>query len=431
MHKKHYSMRFASQTLLLTLVLLNLGADASAASLNDFVGQIVSKHPRTAAAVEAISASESLVDAAKGAWLPQVSGAGQVGSNRSTISGGSNSGIRPGLSASQLVYDGGKADNNIKGREQDTLATVAQRDEVVQTLTARVTEAYLEWHRQNRLLALADEQLRALDRFDRMVTEIASFDKGRGSDRRLVTARIVQILNARDSRALSTRDAVMQIQQICACNLVPAVAPPQFALLMPEKAPTEAGRELLRAHPSVIGALARRDSTVADADAAAAWWKPTLEFQLSSQTEQDYTGKTKYFGLNSAMLNVRANVFDGNVGAAKEKSIRARARSAEASLDATVTELEAEANRHWTLISERKLRVASLKNLVEETDGAFDVVFEQFKLGRRSVIELLSYENERFAARGQVISEEMDIEVSRVRWLNSTGKLTEKLGVRG
>jgi outer membrane protein TolC len=59
------------------------------------------------------------------------------------------------------------------------------------------------------------------------------------------------------------------------------------------------------------------------------------------------------------------------------------------------------------------------------------VVYEQFKLGRRSVIELLTYENERYAARGQVISEEMDMEVARARWLNAIGKLTDKLRTRG
>ena len=433
---------------LLGLVLLCLGAGAGAAepslllkpalrigagaaSLTDFVNQIVSQHPRTAAATEAIGSSEALIEAAKGALLPQVSGTGQAGRSQSALSGASNNAFRPGISASQLLYDGGRTDNNIKGREQDALAATAQRDEVILTLTSRIAEAYLEWHRQNLLLALANEQLNALDRFDRLVREIASFDRGRASDQRLVTARIVQTRNARDSRAVSARDAVKQMQQICACALTPGVAPPEFAKLLPETAPAEGGMALLREHPAVIGALARRDSTVADADSAAAWWIPTLEFQLSSQSEITATGGNRYFGQNSAFLNLKANVFDGNVGAAREQAIRARARSAEATLSATLAELEAEASRYWNAIEERKQRIVSLKNLVEETDAAFDVVFEQFKLGRRSVIELLTYENERYAARAQVVSEEMDREVSRMRWLNAIGKLPEKLGARG
>jgi adhesin transport system outer membrane protein len=401
------------------------------ASLIDFVDQIIARHPRAAAAAEAIGASESLVEAAKGAWLPQVSGGGQVGRSLSSTTGVAGSGLRPGVSASQLLYDGGRTDNNIKGREQETVAATAQRDELVLALTSRVSEAYLEWHRQNRLLTLADEQLIALDRFDQMVREIASFDKGRASDQRLVTARIVQVRNARDSRAVSARDAIKQMQQVCACNLVPRVAPPPFATLMPDSPPAETGLALLREHPAVVGAMARRDGTIADADAAAAWWKPTVELQVSSQSDLNAAGNTRYFAQNTAFLNLKANVFDGNTGAAREQAIRARARSADATLTATLTELEAEASRHWSAVEERKSRIASLNGLVVETDAAFEVVYEQFKLGRRSVIELLTYENERYAARAQVISEEMDMEIARARWLNAVGRLTDKLRTRG
>ncbi|MFM9967844.1 MAG: TolC family protein [Burkholderiales bacterium] len=397
-------------------------------SLIDFVDVIVTKHPRAAAAAEAIGASESLVEAAKGALLPQISGTGQAGRSLSSTTGAAGSGFRPGISASQLLYDGGRTDNNIKGREQETLAATAQRDEIILNLTSRITEAYIEWHRQNRLLTLANEQLIALDRFDRLVTEIASFDKGRLSDKRLVSARIAQVRNGRDARAVAARDAIRQMQQVCVCNLTPGVAPPPFAALLPAQAPSEMGMALFGQHPSILVAMARRDGNLADAEAAAAWWIPSVELQLSSQADLNAPGGgTRYFAQNAAFINLRANVFDGNSGAAREQSVRARARSAEATLTATLNELEAEANRHWSAIEERKSRVVSLNSMIAETDEAFDVVFEQFKLGRRSVIELLTYENERFAARGQVISEELDMEISRARWLNAVGKLTEKL----
>ena len=429
------------------LALLGLGAGASAAtpslvlkpaptigaggaSLSDYVKQIVSNHPRTAAAAESTASSEALIEAAKGARLPQISGSASSGRSQSQTTGVISSGFRPGVSASQLLYDGGRTDNNIKGREQDALAASAQRDEVILNLTARISEAYLEWYRQSRLLAMADEQLIALDRFDRLVKEIASFDKGRASDERLVTSRIVQTRNARDARAVSVRDTIKQMQQVCVCALTPAVAPPEFARLLPETVQPEGVVAMLRQHPTVIGALARRDSTVADADAAAAWWVPTLELQLSSYSEITASGGHRYFSQNAAFLNLKGNVFDGNTGASREHAIRARARSLEATLRATLTELEAEANRYWNAVEDRKSRITSLNNVIAETDAAFDVVFEQFKLGRRSVIELLTYENERYAVRSQLISEEMDMEVSRMRWLNAVGKLSEKLGAR-
>lgn len=431
----------------LGLALLWLGAGAIAAtpgpvlkpaphtgtggvSLSDFVRQIASDHPRTAAAAESTASSEALTEAAKGARLPQISGSAASGRSQSPLTGVINSGFRPGVSASQLLYDGGRTDNNIKGREQDALAAAAQREEVVLSLTSRMAEAYLEWHRQNRLLALADQQLIALDRFDRLVKEISSFDRGRTSDERLVNSRIVQTRNLRDARAVNVRDNIKQMQQICVCALTPAIAPPEFARLLPEYLPADGGAALLREHPSVIGAQARRDSNIADADAAAAWWVPTLELQLSSFSEITAAGGHRYFSQNAAYLNLKGNVFDGRTGAFREDAIRARARSLDATLNATMTELEAEANRYWSAVEERKGRITSLQNVIVETDAAFDVVFEQFKLGRRSVIELLTYENERYAVRGQLIAEEMDMEVSRMRWLSAVGKLPEKLGAR-
>jgi outer membrane protein TolC len=397
------------------------------ASLNDFLWVIGELHPRIVAATESANSSAYLTDAARGAWLPQVTANVQAGSNHSALYSGSNNSVRPGVTASQLVFDGGKTSNSIKAREEDTAAAIAQHNELKLTLTSRLAETYLEWHRQTELQKLSNEQLLALGKIEKTVADIASFDKGRASELTLVKMRISQLANSQEARSLAIRDVAMQLQQICSCTLVPTEAPPNLGKFLPVHEPDNVG-DLLRAqHPAILGATARRNSANAEAEAAAAWWKPSVALQLSSQTEQDYFGKTRQFGLNSIGLSVSAPLFDGNTSNAREYAARARTRSSDADLTAGISELEAESHRLWMLVEQRKQRIATLKQLVQETNNTFDIVLEQFKLGRRNVIEVLSYENERFAARGQAISEEVDQDLARAKWLASIGKLNEKL----
>lgn len=420
----HAGMR----ALALAVLTLTATAPAHAASLQDFVRQVVHAHPRLLAATENIRAMESATDAAKGALLPQVSASSLVGRTRSTIYNGTTDGFQPGIGATQLLFDGGKTDYNIKAREKDAEATAAQKAEQTEALTSQLTESYFEWHRQRQLLQLGDEQLIALGRFERMVSDIASFDKGRISDLTLVKTRISQVATSRDSRALSTNDLVMQLRQLCACRLTPSATPPTLAEFMPRFEPDDLEQQLQQGHPAILGAKARRDSAYADAKAANAWWKPTVELMVDSQTEQDYNGHKRYFGQNMLALNVKANLFDGNTANSKANSASAHARSTDALLDATLADQENEAHRLWALIELRKERMQRLQSMVKDTDNAFDVVFEQFKLGRRTIIELLSYENERFLARSQVISEDIDLQIARAKWLSALGKLAASLG---
>ena len=136
-------------------------------------------------------------------------------------------------------------------------------------------------------------------------------------------------------------------------------------------------------------------------------------------------------GLNTVGLNIQASIFDGNTGRAKAQAANAQLNSAESLANAARIELESELRRQAMLIEQHQRRLQTLNALVGETDQAFNIVLDQFKLGRRTVIELLSYESERFAARAQVVSEEIDLEQARGRWLAAAGVLTERLSRRG
>ena len=412
---------------------MSLGGVASVcqgASLEEYFQQLANAHPRVLAASQSAAAGNAQVEAAKGAWLPQLAGSSSLGKSYSAYYGGSSNGFRPGITATQLLFDGGRTTRNIDARQFDATASEAQHRELLETLSARLLEAYLEWHRQGLLLKLADEQLAALARFEKMVGDIATFDKGRLADLKLVKTRIAQVASAREARAVALHDSVLQLQQICACQLVPDQPPTRLNALLPARYQDQAG-EWAQTHPAMLAANARRDSAQADAEVAAAWWKPSIQLQASSQTEPNYVGNPHYFGLNTVALNVQASIFDGNTGRARAQAANAQVNSAESLANATRSELESELRRQGALIDAHQRRLSTLNALVGETDQAFNIVLDQFKLGRRTVIELLSYENERFAARGQVVSEEVDLEQARGRWLAAAGLLTGRLGRQG
>ena len=65
----------------------------------------------------------------------------------------------------------------------------------------------------------------------------------------------------------------------------------------------------------------------------------------------------------------------------------------------------------------RGARLGPLSTLVDNTNASRDVVFEQFRIGRRSILDLLSFEIDRFSARVQLESERRDQLAAQYRLL--------------
>ena len=331
-----------------------------------------------------------------------------------------------GAQAVKPIYDGGRTDNETD-RQRARLSsanysTEASRDDIA----LRVADAYIEVAKQQQLAELAHDYVDGIAALQRRVQEIVRIDQGRGydllqTDSRLAQARLT--LADREGQLAEAREALAQLvgQPI---QGVTSTEPPGEPIRSLQDA-----MDLLNMHPSI---LARRAEVTAARKAAAvadAWTKPTVNLRARVTSPRDFDGKRKWFGGYDLGLVTDWSPFDGGVGAATAAAANAQVLTAEEAVASTRRVLQTDVARHWTQIQSRVGRVGTRAELVESTRQVRAAYWEQFQIGKRSIIDLLNAENEIYAARLGAATEHAELTQARYRLLGATGQLLPRLGI--
>jgi outer membrane protein TolC len=396
-------------------------APAAAVTFPEALAAAAEAHPQVAAARETAAAGRADIRAARAGWRPQVSLTGDAGWSRSGLTSKSDTALLPGVRASQMIYDGGRTSGEVERLKQRAEALEATRERAVLDVAQRLADAYLEWNRQRALLAIAEEQVTALAGLRETVAAIATFDQGRASDAALVTTRLSQAEATRDARRVALADARVLVRQAASADIEPTGDMPPVASMLPAR--LEAALAAAAAHPAVRAAAFDARAASAAADAARGWWRPQVSIDAGSQSESDLTGRSRLFGTLELKLRSTLAPIDGGAGAARLASARSAAAAARYDASFTETALRDEVLRQWTAVSGRRDRLPGLAALVGNTDESRNVVAEQFRIGRRSILDLLSFEVERFGARTQLETERQDLIAAQYRLLGATGTL--------
>lgn len=409
----------------LLVVALASAAPAAAQSFLSTAETIVEDHPRIQSAENLAEAGRSDAAAARAALRPQLGLTAEVGWDSGNSSGRSGSYILPEITASQLMFDGGRTTAETRRRALRAKSLDMQQNRVADDLLGALAQAWGDWSRQQELIAVGEAQVAALEQIHALVTEIASFDRGRGSDVVLVGSRLEQARSALDARRIARDEGRAIIREIAALPVEPAGDLPSLDHLLPETLADATA--LVETTPSV--ALA--DLQIAESDAAVAgarnWWQPQVNLEVARTSERTAFGDTRLFNAFGVRLRAAAIPL-GSGGAAKLAAARSTASSARFDAEQTRRALTDRVVRLWMLTGERRERLDRLAKVVEEADRARDIVYEQFRIGRRSILDLLSYESERFNARTTLVSERHDLIAAQYQLMATLGRIDALFG---
>ena len=418
-------LRLTTLTLALGSTLL-LQPPAQAETLREAVGIALGQHPQVLGARRNAEAIRHEVTGAANAMNTRFGVIAEPSVGYTRGQGRDRRSGDLGAQAIKPIYDGGRTDNETD-RQRARLSsanysTEASRDDIA----LRVADAYIEVAKQQQLAELAHDYVDGIAALQRRVQEIVRIDKGRGydllqTDSRLAQARLT--LADREGQLAEAREALAQLvgQPI---GSVTSTEPPGEPIRSLQDA-----MDLLNMHPSI---LARRAEVTAARKAAAvadAWTKPTVNLRARVTSPRDFDGKRKWFGGYDLGLVTDWSPFDGGVGAATAAAANAQVLTAEEAVASTRRVLQTDVARHWTQIQSRVGRVGTRAELVESTRQVRAAYWEQFQIGKRSIIDLLNAENEIYAARLGAATEHAELTQARYRLLGATGQLLPRLGI--
>lgn len=399
---------------------------ASAQSLAEVLDIVATRHPRIVSAGYTVRAAEADVTAARSAYRPQVSVGADLGWEGERVATRAGSTFLPDVRVRQLLFDGGRTPAEIQRRRIRVELLGVQEQTILSDLSLELAQAWIDYSRTSELQRVSEEQVAALEKLNALVVEISSFDTGRASDGVLVASRLEQARNILASRSLALAEARSRIGEIAAFPVSPSEPAPDLATRLPASAVERA--DLAARSPFVRSAELQVDEDAQTVRAERNWWAPQMALEVARTSERTPIGDDRL--LNAFEVRLRTSVlpFDSGAGRARKASASARLQASRANADLVRRAVADRVERLWTYQEQRTARLPELEALVGRADGAREIVFEQFRFGRRSILDVLSYDLERFSARAQLVNERHDIVLIRYQLLAALGRVYQAAG---
>jgi adhesin transport system outer membrane protein len=409
-------------------------APVQAQTLPEAVGRAIATYPEIQAAIANRHASMETISQARAGFFPSVDASLGYGRERSD-----NPATRPGgdvtlnrseadVTLSQMVYDGSGVRSQVRIQESRSDSAAHDLANTAQTIGLRAAQAYLDVLRLRAGIEIARSNVEAHQRTLEQVSLLAEKGAGRRSD--------VQQAEARLALAYSTLTGLrrQREQAEAAYRHLVGMAPQQlqkpgapFEQLPPqEQGALEAA---FTGNPLIRAAQAELEAAHSERESSRARLAPRVTIDLGASQNHDIDGVRGTDADRTAMLRVRYNLFRGGADSARIRESVARIDRAHATLDRVRNDVAREARTAWETFQADREQLQYLKAHADASAGVVEAYRIQFRLGQRTLLDVLNADNEHSNARRAFVDGDYSVIGGSYRILTVMGRLLEALGV--
>jgi adhesin transport system outer membrane protein len=412
-------------------------ASGQAMGLREAVSIALDSNPQIGQAIMNREAIEFELRQARGLYLPRLDAEGSYGARRLSSSerrqdGTFDRALNPaeaGLVATQKLFDGFGREAEVErqaSRVDGASFRVLERSEYIALAIAR---EYIEVLLQQRVLGLTNENLafhrRIFGDIDAGVRSgtLTDADKFQASER--LTAALAKSKQAEEDLATAKiRFYTLVGQQIGVASGLPSIAPS-----LPRSLADAIGKARTR-NPQIAMAGADVDAGEAQVKAARSRYYPELSLEGRARTGNDIDGNEGNTNDLQARAILRWNLFDGGIKNANEQEQIRRASEMRMRLHQTHREVEEVIRISW----ERRARQGELSGVLSRQTGEAGRVVsayqDQFRVGRRSLLDVLDAQNSRFNSAVLTETARHASILAEYRLSAATGSLVATLGLK-
>jgi len=418
--------------LLVALLLLMTVLSAQATTLSQSVEQALLSNPQLQALTYNQRAIEYDLKQAKGGYLPSINlllgyGYGQFSEDDSGSfdsdpddndwKSRSNATIR----LVQKVYDGGETGNQVSIREAQLSSADHWTKATAQAVALDTITAHLNVFQQQELISLAKKNLQIHRNIYRSLAEREQAGAGNIAD---VTQAQARLARAESTLYLSQADLSRTIAKYTQVVGSPPVKLTYAAdpRTLPEDLTTVLQR-LEKHNPELLAVTAEMAEAGSRLALARVNYKPKIDLELSSRYTDHMDGNDSWQNSNAAMLNLRWNLFNGGqdkagIGAALFRKNQSRSKRA-----AKLAELTEEAATAWANYASLQRQKTAYFDAVEFSRKTFEAYLKQFTYSQRSLLDVLSAENEYFQSAVQLIRVDINATLTAYHLLALSGNV--------
>lgn len=404
-----------------------------AQSLEQAVAITLSSNPDIRSSFNEFRSRQQSINAAKGGYYPSLdleAGVGHESFNNDpqNTSGDSFTRKDATLSFKQLIWDGSASLYNIERSQAEAEAQRYQLIADAQDKTLRVIEVYLKSLQAEEVMALTESNLNVHMRIYQDIQKRTSSGIGSTADLAQVKARVARSqsnLRAAQNNLLDSQTEFLRVVG----ELPRDLAKPEVDQLFLPNSLENALKVALKENPVVLVSSLDIEAAQAQYAQRKGNFYPTFTFEATQTWTEDADGSEGSTDELSAMLRMRYNLFNGGADTAESRQAAYQINKSRDIRDRALRMLEEGTRLSWSALN---LTLEQKEFLQAHVDAAAETVIvyeKQFRIGKRTLLDLLNTENELFEARKSYVEAYYSEVQAQYRILNSTGRLLAALRV--
>ena len=406
--------------------------------MRELVLLVLQNHPELSQAEAESRMAVSRVNEAKASRYPQLTFSSSYGQEQQKLYSSNRTNTfkdqaQAQLKLTQPLYDASLG-ANVRRFRAGSIGMDWQLVMVREQLVLKTVELYIEVIRQHQLTELARQNLKLHRNYVSQMKEIALTDLGRASDLSIAQARVALAESTFTNRLARLESARLQWRNHSGMNAPTLADMGDFERLMTELGNVPlpqtleiAISEAVNNSPQLQKSLSDVKSSWHGLELSKSATRPKINAEAVSRTGQNYgfvTGRQDDItvGVNLQWTLPVNPGFKHSNRAAREAII-----ASESAVDATTYKVRSAVETQWFELLANQASLTTYQTYVESSEQVVGAYSEQFKIGRRSLLDVLNAENELFTARTNAMTASTDASLSAWRLLSLRGFLIDYL----
>ena len=407
-------------------------AFSNAMTLQQVVTHTLRTNPDVLLDADIRNAAKEAVRAAVAGYLPTVNITAAIGRAETKLPGSPYVTLtrrEAGVVLNQMVFDGFFTANNVARTKALTNADAYRAWGTADNTALLATEAYLNVIRNRRIVNAAYRNVKAHVRTLRIVRQRSDSGLARRAEISVSLSRLALARSNYLAAKNDLRDARITFAQIVGYMPRNLTMPRRVArAALPINVRTAVQRTV-NENPFVRSASADIAEAEAQYRTTESPFMPRLDVALSANSDYNVNGVRGSNNDLAAMLQLSYNLYNGGADVASQNEAAYQVEQAKDIKDRTIREAIQRTCLAWADYSTSIGRLPQLTTYRRQSVKTVTAYREQFKLGKRTALDLLDAEGESFNAQVAYINESFDNQIARYRILNSIGVLVPYLRV--
>lgn len=398
-------------------------------TLQEAVQHVTASNPIILTSIENYRATAYDADMAKAGYLPSVDLVGRYGNEKTKTTNIDKSLKRHDreIKVTENVFNGFGTIEDIKKQEARIEAAKMSVMEKVNQLSLQTTEAYLGLMKQYETLKLAEANLKKHEEIHQKIKERTNSGFGTKSEIDQSSGRVALANSNLIIQRSNYRDAMTKFKRLYgdAVAADTLVKPVTTAVVSANF--DAALNEAYANYPSLLVQSSNVVAAEHNVKVATKEFYPRIDIELRDAHNDNIGGLEGPDNTRSAMIIASYNLYAGGYNKANRDKQEVNVLKEKQSTNDIKLRVRENLDYSWTAYEELKNQMPYLKAHRDYTVNTLESYAKEFELGRRTLLDMLNTENERFSAEKEVVNNEYDLIFAQYRILEGTGKLAQDL----